>query len=82
MTTGEKAVWAAVFAKRLDLSPPPGMAAPLRAAELREWERDQVVSAIESACYAVIYLRDARDEIHEDYGPDVVAMYNEVVNET
>lgn len=85
MTDGEKMVWAAVFAKNLDLRNPPSHCVVGENAdkELTRWESAQVQSSIEAAGYAVQHLREAEPGVYDDYGlrSPVTKFYSELNKE-
>jgi len=76
MTEGERLVWAAAYAATLDRnlkSPRPNFAADHPSydeynAKIAEWETCGIHGAIESAGYAVCYLRDHAESIKLGYG--------------
>lgn len=70
MTDGEKMVWAAVFAKELNLHNPPSRCLVGKDAdkEWTKWEAAQVQSAIESAGYAIEHLREAEPGVYGGHG--------------
>lgn len=72
MTEGEKMVWAAVYAKKRDLSNRPSDCIIGEGSDerWRQWEEDQTVSAIEHANYAVQAMREALPAVIEGYGED------------
>jgi hypothetical protein len=86
MTKGEMMVWAAVFALEIQemKGPKPNY---LRDSDNyskaeQEWIEAIIISAIESAGYAVEYLRDAKKRIEDGWGCSVVSThYNEIGGE-
>ena len=78
MTQGEKLVWAAVYANRLDLKNPPKHVI-MDDEKWAEWERGQVMAAVEYAGIAVRYLREVRSETKSGYGGDTWALYSEAL---
>jgi hypothetical protein len=74
MTSGEKMVWAAVFAREMEVlkNPPPYISAgPVM--QWKEWECNQACAACETAWVAVERLREAisTGRLHEGFGNSV-----------
>lgn len=74
MTANEKTIWAAVFAKELNLrNPPPYCCGPTPEAKEAwiEWEQIQVHRAVENAAFAVLHLRQERAAVAEGWDDEV-----------
>jgi hypothetical protein len=77
MTQGEKAIWAAVYARGYaELKNPPHCA--FIGERRDEWEAGTIASAIEDAGYAVLYLREAKERIGDGYSGLVKEFYDEM----
>lgn len=72
MTNGEKMVWAAVFAREMEVlhNPPPYVVMDQDRTKWEEWEQEQACSAAEIACAAVDHLRDIINtgRLHHGFG--------------
>jgi len=77
-------VWAAVFARELDLhNPPRHVLQPGAEEKWGEWEANQAVSAAEVACGAVQHLRELPIRVVEGFGgdSDVYEMLKEMLDD-
>lgn len=85
MTSGEKMVWAAVYAQKREraLRDPPKdvLLGPNNLERRGEWELGEVAAAVESACYAVHHMRDVLPRITDEYGGDAEKMLKEMLGD-
>jgi hypothetical protein len=86
MTDGEKMVWAAVFAKELNLRDPPSwcLVGEDSDNEWVKWEASQTQQAIEAAGYAIAHLREAEPGVYSGHGSSgiVAECYSELIKES
>jgi hypothetical protein len=86
LTTGERRVWASVYAQRLqDMREyPSGLYVPGNEDQVDVFEATCILGAIEAACHAVQHLREHASAVKEGFGEDneVYLMLAEMIGES
>lgn len=83
MSPGERMVWAAAFASKLDISSPPSSVfqGAQDNSEWAEWEQAQTKAACEYASSAVLLLRETLPDVMKGWeGLDTAQWMEEMVN--
>jgi hypothetical protein len=85
MTEGEKMIWAAAYVAALSEigNPPPYLLGTEKREARREWEKGQIVVAVEEGTNAVDYARESIGDVEEGYGDlyDVLKNLREMLND-
>lgn len=85
MTSGEKAIWASVYAqwiKRIEDTPKEFCVPKPDREKYMAWRAAIICEAVENACYAVEYVREAKEAVEGEYGNgEVFKMLCEMVGD-